>query len=129
MVSLDVQITVDKSTECGMMQHSPPKVSGAHSQCRWKGFIAEAKSTDVPLKKPERSFKSEDYYIGDRLLLKVKAASKEDKTIDFSIQKKLEENLIEDINESNQVVKKIAKRKLEDNHYRKKRWNLWQNVL
>ena len=63
----------------------------------------------------------EDYYIGDRLLLKVKAASKEDKTIDFSIQKKLEENLIEDINESNQVVKKIAKRKLEDNHYRKKR--------
>ena len=41
-------------------------------KARWKtaieprrGFIAEAKSTDVPLKKPERSFKSEDYYIGD----------------------------------------------------------------
>lgn len=30
-----------------------------------KGFIAEPKVTDVPLRKPERSFKSEDYYIGD----------------------------------------------------------------
>ena len=30
-----------------------------------KGFIAESKPTAVPFKKPERSFKSEDYYIGD----------------------------------------------------------------
>lgn len=30
-----------------------------------KGFIAESKPKDVPLRKPDRSFKSEDYYIGD----------------------------------------------------------------
>lgn len=30
-----------------------------------KGFIAESKPTAVPLKKPDRAFKSEDYYIGD----------------------------------------------------------------
>lgn len=30
-----------------------------------KGFIAESKSKEVPLRKPERSFKSDDYYIGD----------------------------------------------------------------
>ena len=30
-----------------------------------KGFIAESKPTAVPLRKPEHSFKSEDYYIGD----------------------------------------------------------------
>lgn len=30
-----------------------------------KGFIAESKPTAVPLRKPDRSFKSEDYYIGD----------------------------------------------------------------
>lgn len=30
-----------------------------------KGFIAESKATEVPLRKPDRSFKSEDYYIGD----------------------------------------------------------------
>jgi DEAD/DEAH box helicase domain protein len=30
-----------------------------------KGFIAEAKSKDVPLRKPERSYRSDDYYIGD----------------------------------------------------------------
>ncbi|AOH46986.1 hypothetical protein BCS37_00320 [Selenomonas sp. oral taxon 920] len=30
-----------------------------------KGFIAEPKPTAVPLRKPDRSFKSEDYYIGD----------------------------------------------------------------
>ena len=46
--------------------------------------------------------------------------NKEDKTIDFSVTKKLEENLIDDINNTNQVVKKMARRKLEDNHYKKK---------
>ena len=30
-----------------------------------KGFIAESKIKDVPLRKPERSYRSEDYYIGD----------------------------------------------------------------
>ena len=30
-----------------------------------KGFIAESKPTAVPLRKPDHSFKSEDYYIGD----------------------------------------------------------------
>lgn len=30
-----------------------------------KGFITDPKPTTVPLRKPERSFKSEDYYIGD----------------------------------------------------------------
>jgi len=30
-----------------------------------KGFIAEPKPMAVPLRKPDRSFKSEDYYIGD----------------------------------------------------------------
>lgn len=30
-----------------------------------KGFIAESKAAEVPLRKPDRSFKSEDYYIGD----------------------------------------------------------------
>lgn len=30
-----------------------------------KGFIAEPKPKDVPLRKPDRSFRSEDNYIGD----------------------------------------------------------------
>lgn len=30
-----------------------------------KGFIAEAKPKDVPLRKPDRSYRSDDYYIGD----------------------------------------------------------------
>ena len=30
-----------------------------------KGFIADAKPTDVPLRKPEKSYRSDDYYIGD----------------------------------------------------------------
>ena len=57
---------------------------------------------------------NEDYYIGDRLLVKVKAASKEDKTIDFVVVRKIKENLIEDINQTNQYVKTIAKKKLND---------------
>ena len=61
----------------------------------------------------------ENYYLGDRLLVKVKSASKEDKTIDFEIKRKLEENLIEDIDKSNQLVKKIAKSKLENNYHKK----------
>lgn len=30
-----------------------------------KGFIAESKAPDVPMRKPDRSYRSEDYYIGD----------------------------------------------------------------
>lgn len=30
-----------------------------------KGFIAESKTKEVPLRKPERSYKREGYYIGD----------------------------------------------------------------
>lgn len=30
-----------------------------------KGFVAESKSEDVPIKKPERLYRSEDFYIGD----------------------------------------------------------------
>lgn len=30
-----------------------------------KGFIAETKTKDVPLRKPEKSYRSDDYYIGD----------------------------------------------------------------
>lgn len=30
-----------------------------------KGFIAESKPKDVPLRKPDRSYRSDDYYIGD----------------------------------------------------------------
>lgn len=36
----------------------------------------------------------EDYYIGDRLSLKVKSASKENKTIDFTINHKIKENKV-----------------------------------
>lgn len=31
-----------------------------------KGFITESKPKDVPLRKPERSYRSDDYYIGDQ---------------------------------------------------------------
>lgn len=30
-----------------------------------RGFIAESKAKEVPMRKPERSYRSEDYYIGD----------------------------------------------------------------
>ena len=57
----------------------------------------------------------DDYYLGDRLLLKVKNASKENKTIDFSVSRKLIENPIEDIDKTNQYIKTIARKKLKDN--------------
>ena len=50
----------------------------------------------------------EDYYIGDRLKLMVKDASKEDKTIDFQIIEKEIENPIDYKNESNVFVKNKA---------------------
>ena len=60
----------------------------------------------------------EDYYIGDRLLVKVRDASKENKTIDFSVKRKLEENYIEDKKQTNQLIKKIARGKLGKRHKR-----------
>ena len=53
----------------------------------------------------------ENYYIGDRLLVKVKNASKEDKTIDFSIVKK-----INDIYE-NDDIKVYSKERLDRANY------------
>lgn len=51
-----------------------------------------------------------NYYIGDRLLVRVKSASKVDKTIDFEIVEKLKENHTVDINNSNGVVKIKARK-------------------
>ena len=53
---------------------------------------------------------NENYYIGDRLLVKVKSASKEEKTIDFEIVEKIKENHTLDVSNSNQYVKTKAKK-------------------
>ena len=50
----------------------------------------------------------DDYYVGDRLRLVVRNASKEDKTIDFSVIEKLVENSINYREDSNSYVKKKA---------------------
>ena len=50
----------------------------------------------------------DDYYIGDRLLVKVYKASKEDKTIDFSICGKIEENKTVNSKRHNRLVKRKA---------------------
>ncbi len=52
---------------------------------------------------------SENYYIGDRLLVRVVDANKENKTIDFKVVSKIEENYIQNSEDSNQYVKHIAK--------------------
>lgn len=49
---------------------------------------------------------SRNYYIGDRLVVKVLGASKEDKSIDFGVVSKIKENRILDYSNSNQYVKK-----------------------
>ena len=51
----------------------------------------------------------DNYYIGDKLKLQVKAASKEEKTIDFSIVDKISEYCTDSSKESNQYVKIKAK--------------------
>ena len=51
----------------------------------------------------------DNYYIGDRLLVRVKSASKAEKSIDFEIVEKIKENHISDISNSNQYVKTKAK--------------------
>ena len=62
----------------------------------------------------------ENYYIGDRLLVKVLRANKEEKTIDFSVVKKLKENTIDDYERSNQEAKHRAKQKLLQNSYQRR---------
>lgn len=52
---------------------------------------------------------NEDYYIGDRLLVKVISADKENKTIDFKVMEKLEESKIRNASDKNQYVKSRIK--------------------
>ena len=51
----------------------------------------------------------DSYYVGDRLRVRVKAADKENKTVDFSILEKIKENPIIDYNNSNQKIKSLRK--------------------
>lgn len=51
----------------------------------------------------------DNYYVGDRLRLKVSAASKEDKKINFSVVEKLEENKTVNADSINRDVKVFAK--------------------
>lgn len=46
----------------------------------------------------------ENYYFGDRVKVKLVAASKEEKTIDFEILEKIHENYIDDTNDSNKLL-------------------------
>lgn len=50
----------------------------------------------------------DNYYIGDRVKVKLEVASKENKTVEFSILEKIHENNIPDKDKSNQYVKKNA---------------------
>lgn len=52
---------------------------------------------------------SDNYYIGDRVLVEVVAASKETKIIDFKIIYKIDETCIRNSADSNQLVKRIAR--------------------
>lgn len=49
--------------------------------------------------------KGENYYIGDRVLVKVVDANKENKIIDFKVIKKIDENYIKNSSSSNQYAK------------------------
>lgn len=51
----------------------------------------------------------ENYYIGDRLLVKVVDANKENKTIDFEVVSKIDENYIQNSEDSNQNIKRLTK--------------------
>ena len=78
----EVYIAECKNSSCKTWNHRKTEPSPDGEKCiscqniiekaRWKkaieprkGFIAESKPKAVPLRKPDRSFKSEDYYIGD----------------------------------------------------------------
>ena len=53
--------------------------------------------------------KGENYYLGDRLLLKLVNADKDSKLIDFKVIKKREENYMKDSSDSNQYIKSFTK--------------------
>ena len=53
----------------------------------------------------------DSYFIGDVLKIKVKAASKADKSIEFKVIEKLEENAIHNVEELNRDAKQKAKEK------------------
>lgn len=78
----EVYIAQCKNKSCATWNYSitEPGQSGAKclscgqkiERARWakaieprKGFIAEAKTRDVPMRKPSKSYRSDDYYIGD----------------------------------------------------------------
>ena len=78
----EVYIAECRNSSCKTWNHRKTEPSADGEKCiscqniiekvRWKkaieprkGFIAESKPKAVPLRKPDRSFKSEDYYIGD----------------------------------------------------------------
>ena len=47
----------------------------------------------------------EDYFIGDQVLVSVKRASKESKTIDFKVLQKLNDNSNKHVKRENELVK------------------------
>ena len=78
----EVYIAECKNSSCKAWNHRKTEPSSEGEKCiscqhiiekiRWKkaieprkGFIAESNPKAVPLRKPDKSFKSEDYYIGD----------------------------------------------------------------
>ena len=60
---------------------------------------------------------NENYYYGDRLRVRVKSASKEEKTIDFEVVEKIDENFIRDKNSSNKEAVYVYKKREENNAY------------
>ena len=46
----------------------------------------------------------DNYYLGDRIKVMVKSASKENKSVEFIPMEKILENRIEDVNHSNQML-------------------------
>lgn len=62
----------------------------------------------------------DNYFIGDRLLVEVVDANKENKTIDFKIISKVDENYIQNSDRSNNYVKMLAKRERANKDFLKK---------
>jgi len=52
----------EKCVSCGAIIEKPKWKKAIEPR---KGFIADTKPTDVPLRKPDKSYRSDDYYIGD----------------------------------------------------------------
>lgn len=53
--------------------------------------------------------RGENYYLGDRVLVEVVSANKDNKIIDFKVISKLYENYMQNSEEANQFVKRIAR--------------------